>query len=113
MTKEEKLEAIYKEIANKELTTWCSIRVISHYMLPDSYTKIDSSTENRVLKRNERIIWHPVLISTVEYKLNAEDYIEVRKLISREELIKPVEEWNSIAIDKLYEKVLHIWCKTV
>ena len=48
------------------------------------------------------------MINRVEYILNKNDYTKIRELISKEELLKPIENWNNKAIRKLYEKVLEL-----
>ena len=53
----------------------------------------------------KKVIWHPVMINRVEYVLLKNDYLEVRKTISKEELLLSIDEWNIEAINLLYKKV--------
>ena len=83
MTREEKLEAIYKEMANKELTFGCKVKFskwvykiidrenawfLTSYEVKDWVVHNTIVIEDRVNSRCysiEEIIWHPVMIGDV------------------------------------------------
>ena len=83
MTREQKLEAIYKEMANKELTFGCKVKFskwvykiidrentwfLTSYEVKDWVVHNTIVIEDRVNSRCysiEEIIWHPVMIGDV------------------------------------------------
>ena len=99
MTREEKLEAIYKEMANKELTFGCKVKFskwvykiidrentwfLTSYEVKDWVVHNTIVIEDRVNSRCysiEEIIWHPVTIGDVldRYRTNNNDY-KVREI---------------------------------
>jgi len=94
MTREEKLEAIYKEMANKELSLGCMVRfdkwiytIIDkkNVWFLDSYKGEDWSIHNTIVVEDgvnsrcysiKEIIGHPVMIGDVldRYRTNNNDY---------------------------------------
>lgn len=83
MSREEKLETIYKEMANKELTCGCKVKfnkwiysIIDreNVWFLDSYKGVDWNIHNTIVVEDcvnsrcysiEEIIWHPVMIGDV------------------------------------------------
>ena len=73
MTREEKLEAIYKEMANKKLKLWCKCK--SHNWENVIFIRKNRGWEYLFLRKNKefmiplwyspKIIWHPVMIGDV------------------------------------------------
>ena len=59
------------------------------------------------------IIGHPVMINRIEFILNENDYIIIRKSISKSELLLPIENWNEKSIDLLYKISLTLNNKTI
>ena len=60
----EKLEAIYKEMANKELTPWCCVEVKAQNEYGD-FTYRLSRWDERPTSEIKEIIGHPVMIGDV------------------------------------------------
>lgn len=60
----------------------------------DFYEKVDT-------------IGHPVTINVVEFHLNETDYNEIKKLVTKKELLEPIDWWNEEAFNLLYEKTLN------
>lgn len=60
----EKLEAIYKEMANKELTPWCCVEVKARNEYGD-FTYRLSRWDERPTSEIKEIIGHPVMIGDV------------------------------------------------
>lgn len=61
MTREKKLEAIYQEMANKELTPWCCVEVKAQNEYGD-FTYRLSRWDERPTSEIKEIIGHPVMI---------------------------------------------------
>ena len=66
MTREKKLEAIYQEMANKELTPWCCVEVKAQNEYGD-FTYRLSRWDERPTSEIKEIIGHPVMIGDVMY----------------------------------------------
>jgi len=66
MTREQKIEAIYKEMANKELTPWCCVEVKAQNEYGD-FTYRLSRWDERPTSEIKEIIGHPVMIGDVMY----------------------------------------------
>lgn len=64
MTREEKISAIYKEMANKELTPWCCVEVKAQNEYGD-FTYRLSRWDERPTSEIKEIIGHPVMIGDV------------------------------------------------
>lgn len=77
MTREEKIEAIYKEMANKELAFWCKV-VYNEGDGDQAWIIVEQSTDSDRIKIATKhfiddvwedditeIIWHPVMIGDV------------------------------------------------
>ena len=69
MPREEKIKAIYKEMANKELSPWCCVEVKAQNEYGD-FTYRLCRWDERPEEEIKEIIWHPVMIGDVI------DYIE-------------------------------------
>lgn len=61
MTREEKIKAIYKEMANKELTPWCYVEVKAQNEYGD-FTYRLCRWDERPEEEIKEVIWHPVMI---------------------------------------------------
>ena len=61
MTREEKIAAIYKEMANKELSPWCYIQVKAQNEYGD-FTYRLCRWDERPEEEIKEVIWHPVMI---------------------------------------------------
>lgn len=100
MTREEKLEAIYEEMANKELTFGCKLQVIESVwpiqwvifnIVSESYKvlwddrRISTETKNSDLT----VIWHPVMIGTI-----FEQYSASKWFINSQFIIELVDKWT-------------------
>lgn len=66
MTRAEKLAAIYKEMANKELTPWCCVEVKAQNEYGD-FTYRLCRWDERPEEEIKEIIGHPVMIGDVMY----------------------------------------------
>ena len=64
MTREEKIAAIYKEMANKELTPWCCVEVKAQNEYGD-FTYRLCRWDERPTTEIKEIIGHPVMIGDV------------------------------------------------
>ena len=135
MTREEKLEAIYKEMANKELNLGCKVRfdkwiytIIDreNVWFLDSYKGVDWNIHNTIVVEDgvnsrcysiEEIIWHPVMIGDVldwiERKMGISNH-EYEEFVINEvnmavllwgEYPKPIEEQSDECIDYVYSLI--------
>lgn len=97
MTREEKIEAIYKEMANKKLKLWCKCK--SHNWENVIFIRKNKTWSYLSIRENEeftvslwytpKVIWHPVMIGDVIAYLRKYFY----KFI----------EWNPVGInDEVY-----------
>ena len=104
MTREKKLEAIYKEMANKELTPWCCVEVKAQNEYGD-FTYRLCRWDERPTTEIKEIIGHPVMIGDViEYSsriLVSWDPI----LMKRDEFRKPIEDQTNECIDYVYSLI--------
>lgn len=116
MTREEKIEAIYKEMANKEMSFWCFAKTnedktemicskltndwtsFSTIPYPDGrrcwfttiYNLRNSEWINLDSKRTiKEIIWHPVMIGTI-----FERYSSSRWFINSQFITKLIDKWT-------------------
>ena len=113
MTKEEKLEAIYKEMANKEVSFGCRYKFIKKYQYCDwawfepwdiiTLCKRDAKYEDSFLTTFFRdialikkdvydyveLIWHPVMIGTI-----FEWYSKKRGYINSQFVMNLIEVWD-------------------
>ena len=113
MTREEKLEAIYQEMANKEASFGCRYKFIKKYQYCDwawfepwdiiTLCKRDAKYEDSFLTTFFRdialikkdvydyveIIWHPVMIGTI-----FERYSSSRWFINSQFITKLIDKWT-------------------
>ena len=117
MTREEKLNAIYKEIADKELSSWCVIILNTQDALGRNYRYTISRGNERPEDEIKAIIWHPVMFWDVFEFLEklAEDYdYEWRQQefdnlnLFREKKRKPIDEQSDECIRYVYSL---LWTK--
>lgn len=66
MPREEKIKAIYKEMANKELSPWCCVEVKAQNEYGD-FTYRLCRWDERPEEEIKEVIWHPVMIWDVMY----------------------------------------------
>lgn len=125
MTREEKLEAIYDEMANKELTFGCRCRrndgedvIFIRQNKTWSYLSIRENEEFTVsLWYTPEIIWHPVMIGDVldwiDNKMGVSNH-EYEEFVINEvnmaillwgEYPKPIEEQSDECIDYVYSLI--------
>ena len=125
MTREGKLEAIYKEMANKKLKLWCKCK--SHNWENVIFIRKNRGWEYLFLRKNKefmiplwyspKIIWHPVMIEDVldwidkkmgisncEYEEFVVEEANISVLLWREYL-KPIEEQSEECIDYIYSLI--------
>lgn len=106
MTREEKLEAIYDEMANKEKTIWCKYLVyaddepekiikaveewenFSLYFGENDYAFIPTEKDYSRYYSIKEIIWHPVMIGSI-----FERYSAGKWFINSQFIIELVEKW--------------------
>ena len=79
MTREEKIEVIYKEMANKELTPWCCVEVKAQNEYGDFTYRLCRGDERPTTEIKE-IIGHPVMIGDVIDWIEKKDF-DVNKKI--------------------------------
>ena len=125
MTREEQIKAIYEKIADKTLSFGCKIimRDREYIFISEWNKKIENIKWNLYLNTeakyildficSDKIIWHLVMINRIEFILQENDYLKIRKTISKEELLLPIDEWNEKSIDLLYKIVLTLNNKTI
>ena len=107
MTREEKIAAIYKEMANKELNLGCMVRfdkwiytIIDkkNVWFLDSYRGKDWDIHNTIVIEDgvnsrcysiEEIIWHPVMIGSI-----FERYSSSRWFINSQFVMNLIEVWT-------------------
>lgn len=125
MTREEKLEAIYKEMANKKLKLWCKCK--SHNWENVIFIRKNRGWEYLFLRKNKefmiplwyspKIIWHPVMIGDVldwiDEKMGVSNH-EYEEFVINEvnmvvllwgEYLKPIEEQSNECIDYVYSLI--------
>ena len=122
MTKEEKLEAIYKEMANKKLKLWCKCK--SHNWENVIFIRKNRGWEYLFLRKNKefmiplwyspKIIWHPVMIGDVMYYIRKKywnnhswfhnDRSKLIDLWFKER--EPIEDQSDECIDYVYSLIL-------
>ena len=88
MTREEKIKAIYKEMANKELTPWCCVEVKAQNEYGD-FTYRLSRWDERPTSEIKEIIGHPVMIGTI-----FEWYSKKRGYINSQFVMNLIEVWT-------------------
>jgi len=119
MTKEEKLEAIYSKIANKELSEWCKITYCTDNIV---YTTVNVfisnpfkdyivvspwynyTTPKRLYRKYiEKIHWHPVLIGDVLTHAVFDEWLQPNDILSEwGVLIIIIDEQSSECIDYIF-----------
>lgn len=125
MDREEKLEAIYKEMANKEVSFGCRCRINDEQEVifirqnkTWSYLSIRENEEFTVsLWYTPEIIWHPIMIGDVldwiERKMGISNH-EYEEFVINEvnmavllwgEYPKPIEEQSDECIDYVYSLI--------
>ncbi len=128
MTREEKLEAIYKDMANKELTLGCKLTVVESFWPCNWVVFYSDSLGSKVLRDDWRrttetknndfsIIWHPVMIGDVldwiERKMGISNHEYEESIIEEAnmavllwgEYLKPIEEQSDECIDYVYSLI--------
>lgn len=123
MNRLEKIEAIYKEIANKELSLWCRVIyrsifggpfgnkkewiIVSKEIDEDNSYNVLLIKENFISSENEKdldIIWHPIMIWDVlesfYWDIRFSDLAWIWK-----ELREPIEEQSDECIDFIYNLI--------
>ena len=125
MTREEKIEAIYKEMANKKLKLWCKCK--SHNWENVIFIRKNRGWEYLFLRKNKefmiplwyspKIIWHPVMIGDVLDWIDKKIWIsnhEYEEFVINEvnmaillwgEYPKPIEEQSDECIDYVYSLI--------
>lgn len=88
MTREEKLEAIYKEMANKELTPWCCVEIKAQNEYGDFTYRLCRRDERPTTEIKE-IIGHPVMLGTI-----FEWYSKSRWFINSKFVMNLIEKWT-------------------
>ena len=109
MTREEKLEAIYKEMANKELTPWCCVEVKAQNEYGDFTYRLCRGDERPTTEIKE-IIWHPVMLGTIfEWYSSSKWFINsqfINKLIDKwTGYDKPIDDQSDECIDYVYSLI--------
>lgn len=122
MTREEKIAAIYQEMANKKLKLWCKCK--SHNWENVIFIRKNRGWEYLFLRKNKefmiplwyspKIIWHPVMIGDVldwidnkmgvsncEYEEFVVEEANISVLLWREYL-KPIEDQSDDCINYIY-----------
>ena len=100
MTREEKIKAIYKEMANKELTLGYKVYMTeSHWpfdwvVIDNNEDWIDIWREDKMMTKelnnpHIEIIWHPVMIGTV-----FEWYSSSRWFINSQFVMELIDKWT-------------------
>ena len=118
MTKKEKLEAIYQEMANKELSFGCICKIndgedviFIRQNKTWSYLSIRENEEFTVsLWYTPEIIWHPVMIGSIfewyssnKWFINAQFVMEL--IDKRTSYDKPIEAQSDECIDYVYSLI--------
>ena len=88
MTREEKIEAIYKEMADKELTPWCCVEIKAQNEYGD-FTYRLCRWDERPEEEIKEIIGHPVMIGTI-----FERYSSSRWFIHSQFVMELIEKWT-------------------
>lgn len=123
MTKEEKLEAIYEKVANKELTFWCKVMnldeegVIIDTTLHPEWVAVYwegwwITREN--FKDDVVIVGHPVLLADVLNFIDEQHRTMLMGMLKYEEALfhfwlskrEPIENQSDDCIDYVYNLIL-------
>lgn len=118
MTREKKLEAIYQEMANKELTPWCCVEVKAQNEYGD-FTYRLSRWDERPTSEIKEIIGHPVMIGDVldwiepywSGYVQSVEFTERRRrkmnlvLLQRDNKRLPIDEQSDGCIDYVYSLI--------
>ena len=102
MTREEKIQAIYKEIANKDIDEWCIIEadwergIILDYNWTRAYVwrqrwdfeKFDDY-QHLLIKFWYKVIWRPVMIGSI-----FERYSSSRWFINAQFVMELIDKWT-------------------
>ena len=120
MTREEKLEAIYKEMANKKLKLWCKCKshnwenvIFIRQNKTWSYLSIRENEEFTVsLWYTPEIIWHPIMIWDVldYFKKNTKSIVDRTFIFAKIEsywidLRFPINEQQDECVDYVYSLI--------
>ena len=121
MTREKKLEAIYKEMANKKLKLWCKCKnhnwenvIFIRQNKTWSYLSIRENEEFTVsLWYTPEIIWHPVMIGTIfEWYSKKRGYINSQFVMNLIEIWtwydKPIELQSDYCVDFVHSLIKKI-----
>ena len=127
ITQDQMVEAIYKEIANKELSEWCrikwnintwNIQYIKKSICEPAefwwtqnleeyawriYMYSGSTSKTIWINDIKKIEWHPVMIGDVLNKLWWENIIEIYNRWY--ELLKPIEDQSKECKEYIYNKI--------
>lgn len=135
MTREEKIAAIYAEMANKELTCGCKVKFSKwiysiidreNVWFLDSYKGVDWNIHNTIVVEDgvnsrcysiEEIIWHPVMIGDVlnwiDNKMGVSNH-EYEEFVINEvnmaillwlEYLKPIDEQSDDCVNFIYSLI--------
>lgn len=103
MTREEKIKAIYKEMANKELTPWCCVEVKAQNEYGDFTYRLCRGDERPDTEIKE-IIGHPVMIGDVL------DYFKDKRFYCTK--CKKIVDWRDVSDDQLWGEYYCDICNT-
>ena len=127
LTKQQKIDAIYEKIANKDLSFWCKIlhkvdwkrwfkvRIITNEIKRNDWifywVKLDPENSVTWLQEKEmEIIGHPVMLGNImEYFYGSVRFSEWGKCWRK--LTKPIEEQSDGCINFIYSLISKKWEK--
>ena len=103
MTREEKIQAIYKEMANKELTPWCYVRIEPPYNGYGTFLYRLRGDESK--EGIKEIIWHPIMIwDVIAYlRKDYDTFVEWKPEWDTRHY------WNGKYYKALLDKIIYTW----
>lgn len=100
MTRAEKLEAIYKEMANKNFTLWCKINVKYR-----AYYHNETGGEVSYAKEENLIVWTDSVAKNAEIEVSSSDMLNADKNWYIEDLEILIETiWHPVMIWTIFER---------
>lgn len=109
MSREEKITAIYKEMANKELTPWCCVEIKAQNEYGDFTYRLCRGDERPTTEIKE-IIGHPVMLGSIfewysasKWFINAQFVIELIDKWTGYD--KPIDDQSDECIDYIYSLI--------
>lgn len=99
MTKEEKIKAIYEEMANKNFTLWCKINVKYR-----AYYHWETGGEVSYSKEDDLIVWVDWIASNGDIELNESEFSEADPnwyIEDLEILVKII--WHPVMLGTIFE----------